>query len=122
MPGGQIIKVNAPIDIIPLFVRAGSIVPTGSEIENTSQQQKIARVRIYPGGDADFTVYSDDGTTYAYEKGDFKITKLHWDDAAKKLSHEGADAWSEPDSEMVEIAHRLKVHIVKPQQNSPVAQ
>jgi alpha-D-xyloside xylohydrolase len=117
--GGQTLKVNAPIDIIPLFVRAGSIVPTGVEIESTSQQQKIARVRIYPGADADFTLYSDDGSTYAYEKGDFKITKLHWDDSAKKLSHEGAEAWSEPDSEIVEIAHRLKVQIVKPQQNSP---
>jgi alpha-glucosidase (family GH31 glycosyl hydrolase) len=102
--GGQTIKVNAPIDTIPLFVRAGSIVPTGTEIESTSQRQKIARVRVYPGADADFTLYSDDGTTYAYEKGDFKITQLHWDDAAKKLSHEGAEAWSEPDREIVEIA------------------
>jgi alpha-D-xyloside xylohydrolase len=120
--GGQIIKVNAPIDIIPLFVRAGSIVPSGAEIESTSQQQKVARVRIYPGADADFTLYSDDGTTYAYEKGDFKITKLHWDDAAKKLSHEGAEAWSEPDSEIVEIAHKLNLRIIKQQQNSQGAE
>lgn len=120
--GGQTIRVDAPIDIIPLFVRAGSIVPTGAEIESTSQQQKIARVRIYPGADADFNLYSDDGTTYAYEKGDFKVTKLHWDDAAKKLSREGAEAWSEPDDEIVEIAHRLKVQIVKPQQNSPAVE
>jgi alpha-D-xyloside xylohydrolase len=120
--GGQTIRVDAPIDIIPLFVRAGSIVPTGAEIESTSQQQKIARVRIYPGADADFNLYSDDGTTYAYEKGDFKVTKLHWDDAAKKLSREGAEAWSEPDDEIVEIAHRLKVQIIKPQQNSPAVE
>lgn len=112
--GGQTIRVDAPIDIIPLFVRAGSIVPTGAEIESTSQQQKIAQVRIYPGADADFNLYSDDGTTYAYEKGDFKVTKLHWDDAAKKLSHEGAEAWSEPDSQIVEIAHRIRVKVVKP--------
>jgi len=79
-------------------------------------------VRIYPGADADFTLYSDDGTTYAYEKGDFKITKLHWDDAAKKLSHEGAEAWSEPDSEIVEIAHKLNLRIIKQQQNSQGAE
>jgi alpha-D-xyloside xylohydrolase len=107
--GGETIAVNAPIEVIPLFVRAGSIVPTGTEIESTSQQQKIAKVRIYPGADADFTLYSDDGKTYAYEKGDFKTTKLHWDDAARKLSHEGANAWSAPDSEMVEIVHRSKL-------------
>jgi alpha-D-xyloside xylohydrolase len=101
--GGQRIKANAPIDVIPLFVRAGSMVPSGTEIESTSQQQKIARVRIYPGADADFTLYSDDGTTYAYENGEFTTTKLHWDDAAKKLSHEGAQAWSEPDAEVVKV-------------------
>jgi alpha-glucosidase (family GH31 glycosyl hydrolase) len=103
--GGKTIKVEAPIDTIPLFIRAGSIVPTGAPIESTSQQQKIARVRVYPGADGDFTLYSDDGTTYAYEKGDFKTTKLHWDDATQKLTHEGAAAWTEPDSDIVEVVH-----------------
>jgi alpha-D-xyloside xylohydrolase len=89
--------------VIPLFVRAGSIVPTGVPIESTSQEQKIAKVRIYAGVDDDFTLYSDDGTTYAYEKGDFKTTKLHWNDSAQKLSHEGASAWTGADSEVVEV-------------------
>jgi alpha-D-xyloside xylohydrolase len=112
--GGQTIKVEAPIETIPLFVRAGSIVPTGTPIGSTSQEQKIAKVRIYPGADANFTLYSDDGTTYAYEKGDFRVTKLHWDEVAQKLTHEGAAAWTEPDSEIVEIARRIKVKIVGP--------
>jgi alpha-D-xyloside xylohydrolase len=101
--GGQLVKVDAPIDTIPLFVRAGSIVVFGSTIESTSQQQKIARIRVYPGANADFALYSDDGTTYGYEKGDFKVTKLHWDDTAKRFSHEGAAAWSEADSALVEV-------------------
>jgi alpha-D-xyloside xylohydrolase len=101
--GGQIAKVDAPIDIIPLFVRAGSIIPTGSAIESTVQEQKISRIRVYPGADADFTLYSDDGNTYAYEKGDFKTTHLHWDDAAHKLSHEGAQAWTQPDTRIVNV-------------------
>ena len=104
--GGQIAKVDAPIDIIPLFVRAGSIIPTGSAIESTAQEQKIAKVRVYPGADADFTLYSDDGTTYAYEKGDFKTTHLRWDDAARKLSHEGAQAWSGNDREIIEVVQK----------------
>jgi len=103
VPGGQVVKVDAPIDTIPLFVRAGSIVVLGSAIESTSQEQKVAKVRIYPGRDADFSLYSDDGTTYAYEKGDFKVTKLHWDDRAKQLSHEGPAAWSGADSDLVEV-------------------
>jgi alpha-glucosidase (family GH31 glycosyl hydrolase) len=104
--GGQSIKVDAPIDVIPLFVRAGSIVPFGSEIESTAQEQRIVKVRVYPGANGDFTLYSDDGKTYAYEKGDFKTTHLHWDDAAGKLSHEGAQPWSGPDDQVVQILTR----------------
>ena len=95
--------MDAPIDIIPLFVRAGSIIPTGTAIESTAQDQKIAKVRVYPGADGDFTLYSDDGTTYAYEKGDFKTTHLHWEDAAQKLSHDGAPAWSSDDRQIIEV-------------------
>ena len=101
--GGQIVKVDAPIDIIPLFIRAGSIVVLGSPIASTSQEQRIAKIRIYPGADADFALYSDDGTTYGYEQGDFKVTKLHWDDSAKKFSHEGPAAWPGADSALVEV-------------------
>ena len=59
-----------------LFVRAGSILPLGEAIENTNQVQKIAKVRVYPGSECDFTLYQDDGKTYAYEKGDSSITHL----------------------------------------------
>jgi alpha-D-xyloside xylohydrolase len=84
--GGQTIKVDAPIEVLPLFVRAGSIVPLGEPVESTHQPQKLARLRVYPGADADFTLYDDDGRTYDYEKGAGKITRLHWDDAARKLA------------------------------------
>ena len=100
--GGQTIKVDAPVDILPLFVRAGSVVPLGSVIESTSQEQKIEHVRVYPGADGEFTIYSDDGNTYGYENGDLKTTRLHWDDAAQKLTHEGTSAWTEPDSQILE--------------------
>jgi alpha-D-xyloside xylohydrolase len=102
--GGQTITVAAPIDTIPLFVRAGSIVPLGAPVESTHQKQAIAMVRVYPGADGNFTLFSDDGATYAYEKGAGAITRLHWDDAAGRLSHEGADAWSGADGVVVRIA------------------
>jgi alpha-glucosidase (family GH31 glycosyl hydrolase) len=104
--GGQAIQVNAPIDTLPLFVRAGSILPLGEAIESTSQVQRIAKVRVYPGADADFRLYQDDGKTYAYEKGESLITVLHWNDATEKLSHEGPAAWTEPDSEILEVIGR----------------
>jgi alpha-D-xyloside xylohydrolase len=98
--------VAAPIDTIPLFVRAGSIVPLGSAVENTKQQQAIAKVRVYPGANADFTLFSDDGMTYAYETGAGSVTRLHWDDAGHQLRHDGAQAWSGPDSAVIEVVGR----------------
>jgi len=104
--GGQTISVNAPIDVLPLFVRAGSIVPLGSEIESTEQEQRIAKVRVYPGANGEFTLYDDDGKTYAYEQGAHKITHLHWDDRAGKLNQSGDKAWTEPDERVVEVVGR----------------
>jgi alpha-glucosidase/alpha-D-xyloside xylohydrolase len=103
--GGQTITADAPIDTLPLFVRAGSIVPLGSEVQSAQQPQAIASVRVYPGADGNFTLFQDDGKTYAYENGTGSITKLHWDDGAQQLKHEGATAWSGQDSKVVDIVH-----------------
>ena len=100
------LRSDAPIDTIPLFVRAGSIVPLGSAVESTHEAQTIDKVRVYPGADSNFTLFSDDGMTYAYEKGAGSITKLHWNDAAGKLTHEGAEPWTGPDSKMIEVVGR----------------
>ena len=101
--GGQTITVQAPIDTLPLFVRAGSIIPLGVPVESTHEVQAIAKVRVYPGADASFTLFSDDGMTYAYEKGAGSVTKLHWDESKGQLTHEGAAAWNGPDSGIVEV-------------------
>ncbi len=89
--GGQTITAAAPIDTIPLFVRAGAILPLGVPIDSTAQPQAIAKVRVYPGASNDFELYDDDGVSYAYENGESHITHLHWDDASRKLTHEGAE-------------------------------
>jgi alpha-D-xyloside xylohydrolase len=101
--GGQSIAVDAPIDTIPLFVRAGAIVPLGSPVESTNEVQDIVKLRIYPGADGQFNLYRDDGNTYAYERGEFKITQLHWSDASAKLSHTGPQAWTGTDKAVVEV-------------------
>lgn len=101
--GGQTITAKAPIDTLPLFVRAGSIVPLGSEIESTKDKQTIASVRVYPGADASFTLFSDDGTTYGYEKGVDSITKLSWNEATHQFKHDGASAWSGADQSIVKV-------------------
>jgi alpha-glucosidase/alpha-D-xyloside xylohydrolase len=101
--GGQTIVADAPIDTLPLFVKAGSIVPLGSEVQSAQQPQSIASVNVYPGADGQFTLFQDDGKTYGYENGDGKLTNLTWDDAAHQLKHEGASAWSGSDSSVVKV-------------------
>jgi alpha-D-xyloside xylohydrolase len=101
--GGQRITVSAPIDEIPVFVRAGSILPLGTVVESTNEVQKIAKLRVYPGADGAFDLYRDDGTTYAYEKGAFEVSHLHWDDAAQKLTHTGAEVGFAGSGESIEV-------------------
>jgi alpha-D-xyloside xylohydrolase len=101
--GGQSIAVAAPIDTIPLFVRAGSILPLGAPVESTNEVQKIAKLRIYPGADADFNLYSDDGSTYDYEKGTFNLTHLHWSDATAQLSQTGTKISTAEDKGWIEV-------------------
>ena len=103
LKGGQTIVASAPIDTIPLFVRAGSILPLGEPVESTNEQQNIARLRIYPGADADFLLYQDDGKTYDYEQGKSEVTHLHWADASAKFTSTGAGAWTKPDSKIIEV-------------------
>ena len=81
-------------------------MPLGSAIESTQQKQAIASVRVYPGANADFTLFSDDGNTYSYEKGVSSLTKLHWDEATQKLTHNGAAAWNVPDDAVVKVIGR----------------
>ena len=90
--GGQKVNVAAPVDTIPLFVRAGSILPVGAPILSTNEQQSISEVRAYVGADASFDLYSDDGSTYAYESGDFQVKHLRWSDAVSKMSQDGGSA------------------------------
>jgi alpha-D-xyloside xylohydrolase len=98
--GGQTIKVAAPIDTIPLFVRGGSIVPLGSVVESTHEKQSVTKLRVFPGADADFTMFDDDGSTYAYENGGGTVTRLHWDNAGQRLTRNGAPV----ETGLVEVA------------------
>ncbi len=85
--GGRTREMPAPYGRMPLFVRAGSIIPFGPEMEWSDQKVADAiRLYVYAGADADFTLYEDDGLTYAYEKGACSTIPLHWDDASRTLT------------------------------------
>ena len=84
--GGQIITAAAPIDKIPLFVKAGSIIPMGPFVEYASEKPADPiELRIYTGADGNFTLYEDETDNYNYEQGAFSTITFRWDDTARKL-------------------------------------
>jgi alpha-D-xyloside xylohydrolase len=85
--GGETITAAAPIDTMPIFVRAGSILPYGPTVEYASQALDAPiELRIYPGADGSFTLYDDAGDSYAYEKGDYSTIPLRWSDKDATLT------------------------------------
>jgi alpha-D-xyloside xylohydrolase len=106
LAGGQTVRVAAPIDTLPLLVRAGSILPLGQAVENTKQVQPLSKLRVYAGADADFRLYQDDGQTYNYERGQNSISDIHWDNQTGKLTHTGAKAWEGTDASLLEVIGR----------------
>ncbi len=85
--GGQTVTKACPLNILPLYVRAGSIVPMGPVMQYATEKPDAAyEIRIYPGADATFTLYEDDNETYNYEKGQRATIELDWADAEQKLT------------------------------------
>jgi alpha-D-xyloside xylohydrolase len=85
--GGQSITADAPLDRIPLYVRAGAIVPFGPAQRYIGEKSReTITLYVYAGVDGRFSLYEDDGRTYTYEQSNFSIVPLSWDDAARTLT------------------------------------
>jgi alpha-glucosidase len=87
LKGKRTLEVTAGLDEIPLYVRAGSILPLGPVIQHTSQLPGgPLELQIYPGKDATFTLFEDDGATTDYLKGQVRRTTFTWQDKTGRLS------------------------------------
>jgi len=85
--GGRTVNKLVPINVIPLYVKAGSIIPFGPDVQYSDEKSwDNLEVRIYPGQDADFILYEDEGDNYNYEKGQFTQILFHWDDDNYQLT------------------------------------
>jgi alpha-D-xyloside xylohydrolase len=84
--GGTTTPIDAPLAKIPVLVKAGSIVPIG-RVEQYAGEDRSGKLelRVYPGANADFTLYEDEGVNYAYEKGVHSTVLFHWDDRLHRL-------------------------------------
>ncbi len=85
--GGQTIKKETPLDIIPLYVKAGSILPVGPKVQfATEKKWDNLEIRVYEGANGEFTLYEDENDNYNYEKGVFSTITFTWDDVKKVLA------------------------------------
>jgi alpha-D-xyloside xylohydrolase len=85
--GGAVTETSAPLDRMPLHIRAGSIVPLGPDLEWATQRPADPiELRIYTGADGNFTLYEDENDTYAYEKGVHAIIPIQWNEATSRLT------------------------------------
>jgi alpha-D-xyloside xylohydrolase len=85
LEGGARRTVDAPYERIPLYVRAGAIVPTGDIVQSTADPQKDLTVYVYTGADGSFSLYEDNGLTYDYEQGDYATIPFAYTEADQTL-------------------------------------
>jgi alpha-D-xyloside xylohydrolase len=85
--GGQSIEAATPLEIMPLFVRAGSVVPMAPPVQRADEiTDRPLYIRIYPGADGQFVLYDDEHDNYNYEKGAWCTTGINWQDRDRRLT------------------------------------
>ena len=87
LEGGQDVQRECPISLIPLYVKAGSILPLGPDVQYATEKKwDNLDLCIYPGADGEFTLYEDEFDNYNYEKGLFSTIRFVWDDTRRTLT------------------------------------
>jgi alpha-D-xyloside xylohydrolase len=87
MEGGQIINADAPYERMPIYVKEGSIIPFGPELQYTGEKPATSiTLYVYTGKDASFSIYEDEDTNYNYEKGAYANIPVSYNEASKTLT------------------------------------
>ena len=95
--GGQRVTIETVLDRVPMFVRAGSILPLGPEMQWVGEKAwDNLELRIYPGADGSFTLYEDEGDSYNYEKGAYSVILFSWNEKTHTLTIDDRKYASEP--------------------------
>jgi alpha-D-xyloside xylohydrolase len=84
--GGQTVTSEAPLDRIPVYVKAGSIVPLGPVMQFATERKDPIELRIYTGSDTTFVLYDDEGDNYNYERGLHATIPMRWSEASRTLT------------------------------------
>ncbi len=84
--GGRKVEADASYETMPVFIRAGSIIPLGPLIQYSTERNDPIEIRIYPGASGEFTLYEDENDNYGYLSGLYSLTTFRWDDVQKSLT------------------------------------
>ena len=85
--GGQNVTLETALNRVPMFVRAGSILPLGPEMQYVGEKAwDHLELRVYPGADGSFTLYEDEGDSYNYEQGAYATITFQWNDKVRQLT------------------------------------
>ncbi|MBN1132374.1 MAG: DUF5110 domain-containing protein [Bacteroidales bacterium] len=113
--GGQSVRKETPIDIMPLYIRAGSILPVGPKVQYATEKKwDNLEIRVYDGADGEFTLYEDENDNYNYEKGIFSTITFNWNDAKRTLTI------GEREGEFPGMLRERKFKIVKVSDNNGI--
>lgn len=115
LEGGQNITANAPLERMPVYVKAGSIIPAGPELQYTSEKKTDPlTLYVFTGQDAAFTLYEDEGTNYNYEQGKFSTVEITYTEATAELT------FGKRQGEFVGMTPQREVLIVWVKKDRPV--
>ena len=85
--GGKTIKANAPLAHSPLYIKAGTILPQGPDVQYAQEKKwDNLDITVYPGADATFTLYEDEGDNYNYEKGEYTEITMKWNNKSRTFT------------------------------------
>lgn len=116
LAGGQEITRETSIDMIPFYIKAGSILPIGPDVQYAEEKPwDNLEIRIYEGADAEFVLYEDENDNYNYEKGIYSTIKFSWDDSKKELTIQAREG------EFPGMLKNRRFNIVRVKQNRAIA-
>jgi alpha-glucosidase (family GH31 glycosyl hydrolase) len=113
--GGREISRDVDLATIPLYVRAGSVIPLGPVKQYTSEKvDEPMTMVVYPGADATYSLYEDDGVSFAYRRGEFTKLEFHWSDADRRLTLRlaaGSNATGAPNHKLLPARRKFVVRL-----------
>jgi alpha-D-xyloside xylohydrolase len=87
LEGGKTVTKETPLDIMPLYVKAGSVLPIGPKVQYAAEKKwDNLEIRVYEGANGEFTLYEDENDNYNYEKGKYSTITFSWNNTKRELT------------------------------------